>query len=332
MNIEHRINSFSRLGYLLSQRFSNISDIPKDICLNNSWFTDENVFSVLKYWSKVLNKKIISEWINKYNIENLKFEKKVLIIMPGNIPIVGMHDLLCVLLLGHRAIVKMSSKDKILLPILISMLENIDSSFQNKIQFVENIKIDDFDAVIATGNENSSKYFDFYFRNQKRLIRNNRTSICIISGNENKKEMNDFSNDVFKFFGLGCRNVSHVLVPNGYDFSMMIDCFSRWNNISNNKYLNNYNYYKTLYIMDNKEFIDGGHFILLKSNELFSPVSVLNYSYYENNHDIKKFFTKNKNNLQCIVSKSEVNFGDAQNPCLSDYSDNIDTIDFLIKI
>ena len=335
MTIENRIKAFDKLGcFLYEFEFSNtensnkLKEAIKNMKHYNGWFDEINIKKSISSIREMLKTKGLCEWIERYDIQSIK-NKNIAVLMAGNIPLVGFHDLLCVLICGHNSLVKMSSKDNKLLKIILDELINIEPRFNNKIIF-SNEKLSGFDAVIATGNNNSAKYFNYYFSNYPSIIRKNRNSIAILNGSENSKELNGLSNDIFQYYGLGCRNISKIFVKKDYNFDMLFKSFYEFRNIiDNKKYANNYDYNKAIYLMGKNDILDNGFLILKKDKSIKSPVSVLHYEYYDNENDINDFIIKYDKQIQCIVSKKHVPFGRSQKPSLLDYADNIDTMKFL---
>jgi hypothetical protein len=352
MDLQQRINAFVKLGEFLSQ-FSN-NDLEKNkhpksmepfvegfvnqmelVKLHNGWFTQENILFALENWSKALNIKNFKQWLDKYNFKDIH-SKKVAIVMAGNIPLVGFHDFMSVLISGHLVLVKQSSNDKHLLPYLAKYLEAIEPGFKGKIEFTEN-KLEHFDAVIATGSNNTARHFEYYFKGRPSIIRKNRNSVAILTGDENDEDLRLLSEDIFRYFGLGCRNVSKLFIPINYDFQAFFNAMYDWNPIINhNKYANNYDYNKAVYLMSEFNILDNG-FLMLKEDEGYaSPISTVFYEYYESIDQFKSKLETDKDSIQCIVSKhvldSEISFGKTQKPELWDYADNVDTIEFLLKI
>lgn len=351
MDLQRRINAFSELGLFLGQ-FSDSESEKKDSNASNAmffdgfkhqlklakesngWFTKENIYFALESWSKVLNNSDIEQWLAKYNFNSIE-EKEIAIIMAGNIPLVGFHDFISVLLSGHRVLVKLSSNDKHLLPYLAKYLEHIEPGFKGKIRFTEE-KLTDFDAVIATGSNNTARYFEYYFRNKPSIIRKNRNSLAILSGNESKEELEALSDDVFRYYGLGCRSVSKLFVPKDYNFDAFFNAVYKWHPIIHEaKYANNYDYNKAVYLMSEYDMLENG-FLMLKEDESYaSPIATLFYEYYDDLDHLRQKLTEDKEDIQCIVSKDfmqdEVLFGQTQKPQLWDYADNVDTVEFLLK-
>jgi len=254
--------------------------------------------------------------------------------MAGNFPLAGFHDLICVILTSNTAIIKPSVDDKILVEFFVNYLHNKFPKTRTFIKFSKD-KLVDFDKVIATGSNNTFNYFEYYFRDKKSLLRKNRSSIAVLSGHETNDEITMLSDDIFTYFGLGCRSISKILIPRGFEFENLKKNFVKYKHIINHyKYSNNYNYQKTIKIMNNENFIDGDFFILSESTHLTPPISVIYFEYYKNRVEIDGIIKNNRDNLQCIVSGLDIedstNFGEAQNPKLDQYADNIDTIDFLL--
>jgi hypothetical protein len=254
--------------------------------------------------------------------------------MAGNFPLAGFHDFLCVLITGNNLLIKFSNNDDVLIQFLIEYLLYTDSVFNEKIVIKESI-IKNFDKVIATGSTNTSRYFDYYFKNKPSIIRKNRFSVGILTGEENKTDLEKLSNDIFTFFGLGCRNVSKIFIPKDYNFDEFFKSVYKWRDIINNhKYAGNYTYNRAINLIDIQPILENGFLILKESKNNYSPISVLLYEHYNDDDELKEKIELIKDDLQCIVSKNycknEVAFGETQNPRLHDYADNIDTIEFLL--
>jgi hypothetical protein len=352
MNLEKRINAFVELGKFLSQftqkgvqKDSNV--IHNDMFYDgfkhqiklaqehNGWFTDENIYFALEGWSNLLNNKSISKWLDKYTF-NDKESKKVAIIMAGNIPLVGFHDFVSVLISGHAVYIKQSSNDKHLLPFLAKYLEHVEPDFKKKITFTED-KLEDFDAVIATGSDNTARYFEYYFKDVPSIIRRNRNSVAVITGNETHEQLEALSDDIFRYFGLGCRNVSKLFVPKNYDFAPFFEAIYKWHPIIHQaKYANNYDYNKAVYLMSEFDMLENGFLMIKEDMSYASPIATVFYEYYDSVELLKEKLSLDKDKIQCIVSTgfldSEIKFGQTQRPELSDYADNVDTIAFLLKI
>ena len=279
-----------------------------------------------------LEKENLRTWISKYNIQNEI--SKVAIIMAGNFPLAGLHDLICVIISGNQGIIKPASDDKILINFFIEFLHKKFPETKQLIKTTSD-KLGDFDKVIATGSNNTFNYFEYYFRNKSTLLRKNRTSVAVISGNESQTDLELLSDDIFMYFGLGCRNVSKLFIPEGYDLNILKEKFKKYNHIVNhNKFYNNYNYQKTINTMNGELFIDGDYFLMKQSKEYAPPISVIYYDFYNEILEVQEAVKVNKNQIQCIVTnlqiENSIKFGEAQKPKLYQYADDIDTLDFLL--
>ena len=346
-DLKERIQAFSDLGILFRENSSSqkiktfqkwdseLNKLLKDSFQHNSWFTENNLKLSLKNWSAELNKKNIENWLKNYKIE-LKSSKTVAIIMAGNVPIVGFHDLMCSLILGFKCTVKLSSDDKILIPLIVKFIQSRFDGFKEKVFFESNI-LKNFDAVIATGSNNSHKYFEYYFGKYPNLLRKTRHSVAVLNGNESDSELAMLSNDVFDYFGLGCRSVSKIFIPKGYDLDLLFNAFyMKRFVIDHNKYANNYDYNKAVYLMSEEKFYDNGFVILKEEKKLGSPIACVYFEYYDDLVQVKNIIKINNQNIQCVVSNEKIfngiSFGTTQCPKLSDYADNVDTLKFLLKI
>jgi hypothetical protein len=347
MNLNDRIELVSELGQFfkkyLDTNYDNTNDdkliaFEKTIQqgkLNNPWFTDQNMKVNLSYWAEKLNKYDLTQWMNNYDTMNVS-SKSVAIIMAGNIPLVGFHDFLSVFLCGHNSIIKLSSNDKHILPFLTNLMISINNELSKKIIYIEG-KLQGYDAVIATGSNNTSRYFEYYFKNKKSIIRKNRNSIAVLDGSENEDDLSLLGDDIFTYFGLGCRSISKLYVPENYCFNLFFNSIFKWNDLINShKYANNYDYNKAIYLMSEYKFFDNGFFMVKEGSELYSPISTINYEFYNDISTLKQKIKADDKDIQCIVSNTEIenkiNFGETQKPSLSQYADNIDVVEFLLTI
>ncbi|OBX24166.1 MULTISPECIES: acyl-CoA reductase [Bizionia] len=352
MDLRQRINAFVELGKFLEQ-FSadpfeeNNAILHNDLFFDgfkhqikiaqehNAWFTKENLIFSFDGWSKLLTESNIKQWLNNYNFKGIN-PKKVAIIMAGNIPLVGFHDFLSVLISGHHVVVKQSSNDKHLLPFLAKYLETVAPEFKGKITFTTD-KLDAFEAVIATGSNNTARYFEYYFKGKPSIIRKNRNSLAVLSGEETEDQLEALSEDIFRYYGLGCRNVSKLLVPKDYDFQKFFKAMYKWHPIIHqNKYANNYDYNKAVYLMSEFDMLENGFLMIKEDSSYASPIATVFYEYYTDSQTLKDKLQADSDKIQCVVANglldSEIPFGQTQNPQLWDYADNVDTISFLLKI
>jgi len=300
----------------------------------NPYFNKDNIIYNIKYWSKKLNKKDLNYLVQDYPLSKKKIN--VGIIMAGNIPLVGFHDFICVFLSGHKSIVKLSNKDNKLFVIFHNFLINANKEIKKYIEISENI-YRKFDAVIATGNNLSSRLFENYFEEIPKIIRNARYSIAVLNGHESDDDLKKLSFDIFMYYGLGCRNVSKLFLPLNYNFEKLIKSLREWKPMaSNNAYRNNYTYNKAIYSINGNFYFDTGYILLKESNKIGSPIGTTFYSFYENEKDLKKSIANYADNIQCIVSnnivENSIDFGSTQCPSIDDYADNINTMDFLLKL
>jgi hypothetical protein len=342
MELAQRIQAFSKLGdYLLSNNSNsgkkNYWQVIEQAYIHNPWFTPEfceySISSIAKEWLTINS---LTSWTNAYPSSYFtpKTIKKVGVVMAGNVPFVGFHDMLCVLISGNIFIGKLSSKDGGLMQKLIDLLIGIEPRFSQYITMVDG-KLEGFDAVIATGSDNSARYFDYYFGRYPNIIRHNRHSIAVLNGNEDFTNLQGLASDIFLYFGLGCRNVSKLLVPIGYNFDSLFKAAEHFQYLYNhNKYANNYEYHRAIYLMNQVEHLDNGFFIIKPDSSLGSPVGVVYYQPYSNIESVNEYISVNSKSIQCVVSNckqivSAIPFGQAQKPFLTDYADGIDTIEFL---
>jgi len=314
----------------------NLKEIVARAGHHNGWFTEDSVLFSLRQWGELLSEQNIKDWLVNYSFQTKSEPKTVGIVMAGNIPLVGFHDFLSVLLSGNKVLVKLSSNDKVLLPYLSNFLIEEEPSLVDKIEFVDG-KLESFDAVIATGSNNTSRYFEYYFGKKPNIIRKNRNSVAVLSGRESEEELKALGEDIFRYYGLGCRNVSKIYVPKEYNFDGLFNALFHYKDIINqHKYANNYDYNKAVYLMSEFKILDNGFLILKEDDSLTSPISALFYSYYDDESTLRKKLQEMEEQIQCVVSSdakgNDVNFGDSQKPSLKDYADGIDTLEFLLKL
>ena len=338
MTLQARIKAFTDLGRYINdpKNFSEIELWADKASQQNNWFTIENTKKSLKSIADFyLKEDLLNEWTDLYEISDRPEKvKSVGVIMAGNIPAVGFHDMMTIVLSGHVCVAKLSSQDSFLMTTLIEKLLEINLNLE--IRIAE--KLNEVDALIATGSDNSARYFEYYFKSKPNIIRKNRTSVGILSGNETEEDFFNLGKDITDYFGLGCRNISKLYVPESYDFTKFYDSIESLGDIFyHNKYKNNYDYNKSIYLVNMMPHFDNGFMILAPSENLVSPISVIFYEEYKNEEDLKSKIDANKNKIQCMVSKDawyekSLNFGEAQNPKLWDYADGVDTMAFLLNL
>ena len=331
MNLAERITLLVKLGKYLMEDSEELKLVKQKAFEKNKWFTEEFInYSFKNIATHFLDNEKLEVWVRHYHIDDNIQPQKIGIVMAGNIPLVGFHDFLCVFITGHSQLVKLSDKDEVLMKHLIDKLQEWNPKVAAVVKTSSLLK--DCEAYIATGSNNSARYFQSYFGKYPSIIRSNKTSVAVLSGNETLGELTCLADDVYIYFGLGCRNVSKILVPKDYPFEMLLNAFKKYNYFSDlTKYRNNYDYNLAMFIMNNKLYMSNESIILSENESVFSPVSVLNYSFYE---DEKKAFNEleSDQNIQCIVGKDHIPFGKSQEPGLFDYADGTDTIQFLLSL
>ncbi len=301
---------------------------------HNGWFTNENIVYALECWAELLQEDRLRTWLYSYDLKQIP-PRTIAIITAGNIPLVGFHDVLCTLITGHKALIKCSSNDKLLLPFVADFLIAQSDQFRGKIEFSDGV-LQDFDAVIATGSNNTARYFEFYFSKKPHIIRKNRNSVAVLKGNESEDELKLLGEDVFRYFGLGCRSVSKLFLPRDYDFDKLFKALYGYRNLLDHvKYTNNYDYNKAVYLMSEFDSLDNG-FVMLKEDQRYgSPIATLFYEYYGTVEQLKQRLKQDEEQIQCLVAigftDDEVPFGQTQRPGLNDYADGVDTVEFLLR-
>lgn len=333
MNLTQRINLAVKLGEYMVIKHDYWQEIKEKAFLQNPWFQPEFIDLALKnITERFLKKDILQNWIAQYPgiKENKENPKWIGLVMAGNLPLVGFHDFLTVFISGNKCLIKPSSKDEVLIKHLVEKLIEWEPSLANEIQFSEMLK--GCDAYIATGSNNSASHFKYYFGKYPSIIRQNRTSVAILTGQESDEELSALADDVFLYFGLGCRNVTKIYVPEGYNFETLLSVFSKYKYFSDiHKYKNNYDYNLALHILNNKFYMTNGVVILIEDNHLFSPVSQLNYEFYKDADQLNRQLM-DSNDLQCVVGKDYIPFGQAQCPLIDEYADGVNTMQFLEKL
>jgi len=305
----------------------------------NPWFIPRFVTHAFRAWSHALEEDKIRKWYERYGLpESLPAKKlKIALVMAGNIPMVGLHDLLCVLASGNHALVKLSSSDDKLIPALARILGQLDPDFQDRIGFV-NDRLTGFDAIIATGSNNTSRYFEYYFGKYPHIIRRNRNGVAVINGSENNQQLEGLADDIFLFFGLGCKSVSKLYIPEGYDIKRVFPVFEKYAFLADlHKYRNNYDYQKSLFLINGTPHYDNGFLLVREDTSLISPVSVLNTESYASMDALAVELLSRSDQIQCIVSADDkipdaVRPGQCQLPELWDYADGVDTMEFLLHL
>ncbi len=343
MQLKQRIDAFVQMGAFIGRHFSQnmnkeeenlhlgLTELIKQARIHNGWFTEEFCILAIKNVGNMLSKQQLEMFTQKIPQENKK-PKVVAVICAGNIPMVGFHDMMCVLLTGHTALIKLSSDDNVLPPFFLKLLCHYQPEIEQQIRFAD-AKLSNFDAVIATGSNNSANYFSHYFGKYPHIIRKNRSSVAVLEGDENITELKELAKDIFYYYGLGCRNVSQLLVPEGYDFSSFFEAVFDFAYVADNKkYANNYEYNRAVFLLNKEEFLDNNFLILKRGSQIHAPVSVLNYSYYQTKQEVSDFLQSNKDQIQCVLGRHYLPLGNSQCPVITDFADGVNTLEFLVNL
>ncbi|MFV8361183.1 acyl-CoA reductase [Flavobacterium sp. LS1P3] len=350
MTLETKKSVFVELGKFLSQfsednTYRNPSVLHNDVFFedfialiklsqsHNGWYTPEQVYFAIQSWAEALTTENLNQWLSAYDFP-IKEPKNIALILAGNIPLVGFHDFLSVLITGNKVLVKTSSNDQHLLPFLAKYILAVAPELANNITFVDG-KLENFDAVIATGSNNTARYFEYYFKDKPSIIRKSRNSIAVLNGKETKEQLASLGEDIFRYFGLGCRNVSKLFVPKGYVFDTFFEAIFEYQDVIHyEKYANNYDYNKAVFLMSNFKLLDNGFLTIKEDKSHASPISSVFYEFYDDINELKTRLQSENEQIQCIVSKNliegSIDFGQTQKPKLWNYADNTDTISFLL--
>ncbi|MCX7744248.1 MAG: acyl-CoA reductase [Flavobacteriales bacterium] len=337
--LQKHVNEFVQEDSKTQNNLSPFSDVIQRASAANGWFTPDNIIHAFQSLLPWLTREGLQYWASTYQLPEQNLQPKIIgVVMAGNIPMVNFHDFLAVLVSGNRFLGKLSSSDPHLLPYIANELIDVNPNWQSYITFTEG-RIEKADAFIATGSNNTSRYFDYYFSRYPHIIRRNRTSVAILAGDETDEQLQALGADVFSYFGLGCRNVSKIYLPHGFPVFRLIEQFQPYANIIlHHKYHNNYDYQKAILLINNQSFFDGG-FVLLKEDEsLHAPVSVINLSFYSTLQQVLSTILRDAENIQCIVSAhpmpplQTIQPGNTQQPSLTDYPDGVDVMKFLKEL
>ena len=341
MNLNDRISAFVKVGGFIKRHFDKnhlSSELPLHEGLEqvikvaetyNNWFIPKFVNLAIENIGILLEEQSLKNFAKEYKGQT---PKTVAIICAGNIPLVCFHDVLCTLLSGHKALLKMSTDDNVLLPFFLKLLCHYEPRFEEQLFFAEG-RLSAFDAVIATGSDNTASHLHYYFGKYPNIIRKNRNSIAVLSGQESTEELQQLGKDIFYYFGLGCRSVNHLLVPTGYDFSKFFEAIIDFGYVVNHKkYGSNYDYHRAIFLLEQIPFLDNNFLMIRQNSEIHSPVGVIHYSYYNTDQEVKTLLETHKNELQCVIGKDYIPFGYSQSPVITDFADNVDTLEFLVNL
>lgn len=343
MHLKQRIGAFVQVGEFIKRHFNEayasgeenlhlgLKELIKMAEIYNGWFIDRFQQHAMLNIADMLRTEELEKFTKEVPEEN-HHPKTVAIICAGNIPMVAFHDILCVLISGNNALIKLSSDDNVLLPFFLKLLVHYEPDFEKQIAFSDG-KLSNFKAVIATGSNNTAGYFDFYFGKYPNIIRKNRSSVAILNGTETKEELTLLGRDIFYYFGLGCRNVSQLLVPENWEPSAFFEAMFDFSFVvDNKKYGNNYDYNRAVYLLGNEPFLDNNFLILKADNQIHAPISVVFYFKYKNEEELNAFLKEKEKEIQCVVGKNHIPFGNSQSPVITDYADNVNTLNFLLHL
>ena len=328
MNLQERKDLLVQLGYFIASEDEGWQTAKRKAAAANGWFIPEFIeLSVNNIVEQFLSEEELNKLIDTYDLDDNPAPKKIGIVMAGNIPLVGFHDLLCTFITGHYAVVKPSSKDEVLITFLINKMKELNQTSAFYLTISE--RLTGCDAYIATGSNHSSHYFEYYFAKYPHIIRKNRTSVAILTGNENDEEIEALADDVYQYFGLGCRNVTKVYVPPNFNFERLLNHFKKYNYLVDySKYKNNYDYNLAVHLLNKKYFMSNESLLLVEETSPFSPIAQLHYEYYDDLDALKVSLDKSEN-IQCLVGKTLLPFGKAQQPGICNFADGVDTVRFL---
>lgn len=336
MTKNDRITALAKLGERLSQPDEYLDALMHRTHYNNAWFTIENqrlaLSAIVEHF---LQKTKLEEWANHYNIQPNGPGKTVGMVMAGNIPLVGFHDLICTFTAGHKAQIKLSEKDQYLLPFLLKLLKDIAPASEQYFEIVE--KLNGFDAVIATGSNNTARYFEAYFSKYPHIIRKSRNAVAVLTGSETPEELKELGKDIFRFFGLGCRNVSKLFLPKDFDFKPLLETLHEYRDlVLHDKYKNNFDYNMALVMLNRTPYYNNGCVILQENAQTASLIAMVHYEYFTSENELEEKLAAASEEIQCVVGKGErlpgielVPFGKSQEPGLADYPDGVDVMRFL---
>jgi hypothetical protein len=318
---------------ITESEFDQFSQLITTVHQHNGWFVESDVRKALDAWGQALTPSNIDQWLSPYHISDSNpSPARVGVIGAGNLPLVALHDIITVFISGHKAVVKLSKDDKLLIPALFGLLSSLFKELPQQIEFAEN-RLENTTAVIATGSNNSSRYFEYYFRSIPHITRKNRNSVAILTGQESPGELESLGHDIFDYFGLGCRNVTKIYVPAGYDFQQFFEAIYPFGSIINHhKYANNYDYNKAVWLLNRESLLDNNFILLKEDTRIASPTASLYYEFYTDRDLVIKQLAAVSDQLQCIVGDGYLPFGSAQCPMLWDYADGVDTISFLDQL
>ncbi len=341
MTLKERIEGFAQVGDFIERHYSNnhaehekqlhegLNALIHAAYVHNNWFIEPYTNLAIQNIGSWLNRPELTTFAKDTDVKN---SKTVAVICAGNIPLVGFHDVMCVLLSGHRLLVKLSADDQVLMPFFMKLLVHYAPEMESQIQFASG-KLAGFDAVIATGSNNTASHFHYYFGKYPNIIRKSRTSVAVLTGEETDEELSGLADDIFLYFGLGCRNVSKLLVPANYQFDRFFPAMLKYGHVINhNKYGNNYEYQRALYLLEQIPFLDNNFLMVTESAKVHSPAGLIYYETYAHDEALQHWLKEHEEEIQCVTGKNFTPFGYSQKPVISEFADHINTLDFLLSL
>ncbi len=346
MNLTERVSAFVQLGEeftavlerkAVTEAGKKLSYLLPEHYLRNGWYSEKNLRHRLQTLADGMNKEVLEKWLGAYVIPEIAEPKTIGVILAGNIPLVGFDDFRCVLLSGNKFLGKLSSDDKLLMPVVAEMLLEIEPRLSPQVELTEG-QLRGIDAIIATGSNNSARYFEHYFAKYPHIIRGNRNGVAVLSGNETTEELEALGEDIFRYFGLGCRNVTKLFVPQDYNFNSFFESiYNRGEEmLGNNKYMNNYDYHKTLYLLSSIPLLDNNFLLLKEDIGIASPPGVVFYEKYDSLENLSIKLEADKALMQCVLSTAKIpgaiQLGNSQITGPADYADGVDVMEFLVGL
>lgn len=339
MTLAERIDALVRLGDFIIYNPAELDAVVRTTEQYNRWLTEANSRRALNNFAiHFLRREALEAWVAGYPaLQEEHPSRRVGLVLAGNIPAVGFHDVLCTFVAGHQALIKYSDKDRFLIPFLLERLADQDA--RTKVYFERVERLRDFDAVIATGSNNSALYFKQYFEHYPHIIRQNRNAVAVLTGEETPEQLCALSEDIFAYFGLGCRSVSKLYVPEGYNFTSLLEILDEDKAMmQHNKYKNNYDYNRSIYLLNRTPHLANDCIMLLEDPSLLSRIAALHYEQYPNRTTLEERLSTQRAQIQCIVGAEAIGkhkvvpFGNSQAPHLQDYADGVDTMAFLLSV
>jgi len=353
MTLEERIQILIHLGKRLLEEDDYYMAVAKRCAYENPWFTVENIqLATRSIANAYLSEPHLRKWMDHYKLGAIPLPKNVALVLSGQTPLEGFHDVLCVFVMGHYSQIKLADSDKYLLPYLVKLMKEKDEAsrredrdmFAKYFEFVERLK--DFDAVIAANsNKKSDRYFKTYFGKYPHIIRQQKNGVAILEGKETSEDLKALAKDVFQYFGLSNRSVAKLYVPKDYDFQLLLEVFHQHNKlVLNSKYKNNFDYNTALLMMNSVPYLSNGAIVLKEDTAFQSRIATLHYEFYTDKKVLVNTLLESEDAIACVVSIQDlpkgleekeivtIPFGTAHELDLMNYGDGVDTMDFLLTL